>query len=158
MLFCGISSRRSSSAQQWRRSAAKFSATVQLHRNISEVGDFSKYFGNFWKAPVASRKKTPESQDVTRLYSIPSQDYTIIDLSDFLGSESGALMAFSTKASDNPKGFSNFLGQKLSRWSIHIKHKAWIEFVWGGNLTIFHGNPLFTKRWLVLKGMHCVDP
>ena len=73
MLFCGISSRRSSSAQQWRRSAAKFSATVQLHRNISEVGDFSKYFGNYWKAPVASRKKTPESQDVTRLYSIQSQ-------------------------------------------------------------------------------------
>ena len=76
MLFCGISSRRSSSAQQWRRSAAKFSATVQLHRNISEVGDFSKYFGNYWKAPVASRKKTPESQDVTRLYSIPSQNQT----------------------------------------------------------------------------------
>ena len=60
-------------AQQWRRSVAKFSATIQLHRNISEVGDFSKYFGKYWKAPVASRRKTPESQDVTRLYSIPSQ-------------------------------------------------------------------------------------
>ena len=85
-------------------------------------------------------------------------------LSDFLGgSESEALMAFSTKASDNPKGFSNFLGQKLSRWSIHISHKAWIRLRWT-SYEIFEGT-LFSKetrfsfnRWLVLKGMHCVDP